>query len=49
MLSWWESSMRSCSGLVRSWGVLWWCMRRMCRTLGSNLGVLLCRDVVGSW
>ena len=23
MLSWWDSSMRSCSELVRSWGVLW--------------------------
>ena len=41
--------MKSCSGLVRSWGVLWWCMRRMCRALDSILGVLLCGGAVGSW
>ena len=40
--------MRSCNGLVISWGVHWWWMRRICRALDSILGVLLYGGAVGS-
>ena len=38
--------MKSCNGLVMSWRVHWWWMRRICRALGSILGVLLCEGAV---
>ena len=48
ILSCWDNSFRCINGSVRSCGISWWYMKKMCNVLGLILGVLGCVNAVGS-